>query len=129
MVKLGSGDGTTEDMTVDEDPEIRGRPPRNLARHGPGFLSLEEEQKQWLKKVHHRLGHPDAETLVRYLKTTEAEPVLIDGAKDYQCDACTETRKGYDLPQAGAIHESLGFNHRGLDRFKWYTTYILSCDR
>ena len=120
VVKLGSGDGTTEDMTVDEDPEIRGRPPRNLARHGPGFLSLEEEQKQWLKKVHHRLGHPDAETLVRYLKTTDAEPVLIDGAKDYQCDACTETRKGYDLPQAGAIHESLGFNQTlGMDTAVW----------
>ena len=101
--ELGSGNATKEDVTMDEDWEIPGRPPRNLARHGPGFLSLDDKQKQWLKKVHHRLGHLDAETLVKYLKTTEAEPVLIDGAKDYQCDACAETRKGYDLPQAGAI--------------------------
>ena len=84
--------------------------------HGPSILSLSGEQKKWLSQVHHRLGHPDAETLSRYLKTTEAEPALIDGARDYQCDACSETRRGYDLPKVGGIHENLGFNHTlGMD--------------
>ena len=103
-----------------EDDYIEGKPPRNLARHGPGFLSLEKDQQKWLRQVHHRLGHPDAETLVRYLRSTEAEPAVLDGARDYQCDACLEARKGFDLPQAGAIHEDIGFNHTlGIDGVTW----------
>ena len=88
--------------------------------HGPSILSLSGEQKKWLSQVHHRLGHPDAQTLSRYLKSTEAEPALIDGARDYQCDACSETRRGYDLPKVGGIHENLGFSHTiGMDGAVW----------
>ena len=103
-----------EDQSVLEkeeiEPEIVGRPPRNLARHGPAFLVLKDDQQKWLKLVHHRLGLPDPDTLTRYLRSTNAEPELVEGARDFQCDACSESRKGFDLPQAGAIHENLGFN-------------------
>ena len=113
-----TGPGTLGD---DEEEEfIEGKPPRNLARHGPGFLSFGKDQQKWLRRVHHRLGHPDAETLLRYLRSTEAEPAVLDGARDYQCDACLEARKGFDLPQAGAIHEDIGFNHTlGIDGVTW----------
>ena len=101
---------------VGVDEEIIGNPPRNLARHGPGFLSLEADQRKWLRQIHHRLGHPDTETLIRYLRSTNAEQAVLEGARDFQWDACVEARKGFDLPQAGAIHEDLGFNHTlGMD--------------
>lgn len=100
-----------ESPEVGVDEEITGNPPRNLARHGPGFLSLGVDQRKWLRQIHHRLGHPDTETLIRYLRSTNAEQAVLEGARDFQCDACVEARKGFDLPQAGAIHEDIGFNH------------------
>lgn len=100
-----------ESPEVGVDEEITGNPPRNLARHGPGFLSLGVDQRKWLRQIHHRLGHPDTETLIRYLRSANAEQAVLEGARDFQCDACVEARKGFDLPQAGAIHEDIGFNH------------------
>ena len=105
---------------VEHDEEISGRPPKNLARHGPGFLNLDTDKQKWLKQIHHRLGHPDAETMVRYLRSTNAEQAVVEGARNFQCDACVEARKGFDLPKAGAIHEDLGFNHTiGMDGVIW----------
>ena len=104
----------------EHDEEILGRPPKNLARHGPGFLNLDDDKRKWLKQIHHRLGHPDVETMVRYLRSTNAEQAVVEGARDFQCDACVEARKGFDLPKAGAIHEDLGFNHTiGMDGVTW----------
>ena len=106
-----------------EEPEIDSsarNPPQNITRHGPRFLELERDEQEWLRKVHHRLGHPDPAKLSRYLKTTHAEIRLIAGALDYQCDACTESEKGFRSAKPCAIHDDIGFNHTvGLDGADW----------
>ena len=54
------------------------------------------------------------------MKSTSAEPALIEGVRDFQCDACSESRRGFDLPRAGSIHENIGFNHTiGMDGVVW----------
>ena len=107
-------------QTSGEELEIPGRPPRNLSRHGPGYLNLDREKQKWIQQVHHRLGHPDADTFVRFLRSTNAESELTDAARDYQCDACSESRKGFDLSKVGGIHENLGFNDTiGMDGAVW----------
>ena len=104
----------------DEEPPILGYPPRNIARHGPGFLELSAEDRQWFKGVHHRMGHPDPETFARYMKNLDMSEKWQRAALDFQCDACTESRVGLDATKVGAIHEDIGFNHTvGVDVAFW----------
>ena len=104
---------------VTEVPLVGG-PPRNVARHGPGFLNLEKGDQEWLARLHHRLGHPSPERLAKYLKTVHAEVKFISGALDMQCDACSESNKGFSSARPSAIHENIGFNHTiGADMAYW----------
>ena len=102
------------------EPPIVGRPPPNIARHGPRFLELTQEDKQWLQTVHHRLGHPNPGALARYLKSIKADERFSLAALDFQCDACVESRTGFDAARPGAVHEDVGFNHTvGVDVAHW----------
>ena len=97
-----------------------GFPPKGVAKHGPRFLDLSKEEREWLRRVHHRMGHPDPNKLARFLKDTHADPHLIAGALEFQCDACSETQQGYRLARPSAIHTNLGFNEVvGLDKAVW----------
>ena len=66
------------------------------------------------------MGHPDPGRFARFLKDTHADPQLVAGALDFQCDACSESRQGYLLSRPAAIHKNLGFNEVvGLDKAFW----------
>ena len=95
-------------------------PPKGIASHGPKFLELTRDEKEWLRRVHHRMGHPDPSRFARFLKDTHADPHIIAGALEFQCDACSETRQGFSLSKPSAIHSNLGFNEVvGMDKAVW----------
>ena len=105
---------------VEDEPEVEGRPPRNVARHGPAFLRLSRDDQAWLKRVHHRMGHPAPDKLVRFLKHSHADERILAGALDLQCDTCTETQVGFKSARPAAIHERREFNTLlGMDVAIW----------
>ena len=98
--------------------EAWGPPP--VANHGPGFLRLQAQEQAEIRRLHHNLGHPDTARFVKYLQQGDACPEVIEGAKDFQCDACVESRKGYSAPRPGNIHANLAFNTKvGIDCVTW----------
>ena len=104
------------------EPDVPGADgiPRSVARHGPAFRSLSSDEKAWLKRVHHRMGHPDPARLANFLKSTHGDSRIVAAALDMQCDACSESRKGFLSARPAAIHEDLGFNHTvGMDMVEW----------
>ena len=116
----GDGEEKKARKEEDDEEELVGGPPRNVARSGPRFLELGAEDRKWLKSLHHRLGHPDADKFARYLKSVHAEGRFVAAALDYQCDTCSESRKGFDSARPSAIHEDIGFNHTvGVDVAHW----------
>ena len=73
-------------------------------------MSLSKEEREWVKRVRHRMGHPDPKKFAVFLKDTHADPKIIAGALEYQCDACGESQPGYSLARPAAIHAHLTFN-------------------
>lgn len=97
-----------------------GYPPKRVAVHRPGYLGLTKEEKEWISRVHHRMGYPDPARFARFLKDTHAEPHIITGALDFQCDACSEDSKGFTAARPAAIHSHLRFNDVvGMDVAYW----------
>ena len=94
--------------------------PPKTAQHGPGFLSLSGEERGNIRRLHHNLGHPVTESFVKFLKERHADPKMVQGALDFQCDSCAESRKGYETSRPAVIHEDLGFNQVvGMDTAVW----------
>ena len=103
-----------------EDEPIQGWPPRIIPRHGPAFKALTPVQKADLQRLHHNLGHPDPARLQRMLQDQGADPQIVQGALDMQCDVCLETQKKPKLPHLSAIHDDLDFNDVvGADGAHW----------
>ena len=66
------------------------------------------------------MGHPDPKKFAVFLKDTHADPKIIAGALEYQCDACGESQPGYSLARPAAIHAHLTFNEViGMDTASW----------
>eukprot|EP00435_Cladocopium_sp_Y103_P064515 s837_g26.t1 len=66
------------------------------------------------------MGHPDPKRFSSFLKDTHADPRIIAGALEYQCDTCGEAQGGYSLARPAAIHAHLGFNEVvGMDTASW----------
>ena len=101
--------------------EIEGRSvPPSVARHGPGFLELSPEEQSQIRRIHHNLGHPATDRFVKFLKERHADPRIVRGAADFQCDSCTETKRGHETTRPAAIHDDLGFNQVvGVDTCVW----------
>ena len=70
-------------------------------------------------RLHKNLGHPAPETLARHLTIAKASPHVIQGAKEFVCDACVEsTQPRHQRP--AKLHEPQEFNDTvGLDGFFW----------
>ena len=99
---------------------IAGWPPKITPVHGPAFRSLAPEQKADLKRLHQNLGHPDPARLHRLLTDQGADPSVIAGALDMQCDVCLESLRKPKLSHPAAIHENLDFNDVvGADGVHW----------
>ena len=100
--------------------EPGGGPPRNVARHGPGFLRASPEVKAQIRRLHHNLGHPDAQRFFKFLRERQAEASVIQAALDFQCDSCLEAQKGHAATRPATIHEDVGFNSVvGMDTVTW----------
>ena len=97
--------------------------PAPVSQSGPKFNALSSEDKSIIRKLHHNLGHPAAETLSRHLAFQGSRQELIDGAKDFQCSACMERRppkKG----SPGELKPAREFNEVvGIDGFEWSNQY------
>ena len=114
--EVGDGDGDGDVMKGISGCEV----PSSIARHGPGFLQLTGEEKSQIRRLHHNLGHPTAERLVKFLKERHVEPRIVRGAWDYQCDSCAESKVGFESARPAAIHDDLGFNEVvGVDTAVW----------
>ena len=112
-----------DDAAIPEDRESEssvGFPPRAIPRHGPGFLSLREEEKRSLTRLHNNLGHPAAEVLVKFLVERKAEPRIIQAARDYACSACIETVAQPKVSRPSHIHRDGDFGDTlGMDVAYW----------
>ena len=65
-------------------------------------------------------GSSRSKPVLQVLKDTHADPHIIAGALEFQCDACSETRQGFSLSKPSAIHSNLGFNEVvGMDKAVW----------
>ena len=97
--------------------------PAPVSQSGPKFDTLSNQDKSILRKLHHNLGHPTADTLSRHLAFQGARVELIEGAKDYQCSSCMERRppkKG----SPGELKPARDFNDMiGLDGFEWSNSH------
>ena len=99
---------------------ISGWPPKIIPVHGPAFRSLSAEQRADLKRLHQNLGHPDPARLQRLLTDQGANPAVIAGALDMQCDVCLETLRKPKLSHPSTIHGDLDFNDVvGADGVYW----------
>ncbi|CAL1159010.1 unnamed protein product, partial [Cladocopium goreaui] len=112
--EAGTGDDGEDVVVVSKDP------PKNVPVHGPGYMLLNGDEKAQIRRLHHNLGHPHPQKFAWFLKERHAEPHLVQGALDYQCDSCAETKAGPDPTRPGTIHENLGFNQViGMDTAVW----------
>ena len=123
--KMNNGPPETNE-TPDRPPDNRhntdriawGPPP--VANHGPAFLKLNSQEQGELKQLHHNLGHPDPNKFMTFLRQGGACAEVQRAALDYQCDACTESKKGFMASRPAAIHENLAFNTKvGMDLVSW----------
>ena len=97
--------------------------PAPVSQSGPKFNALSSGDKSIIRKLHHNLGHPSADTLSRHLAFQGSRQELIEGAKDFQCSACMERRppkKG----SPGELKPAREFNEVvGIDGFEWSNQY------
>ena len=102
------------------EPVASNKVPHGVAQHGPGFRELTGEERGYLRRLHHNLGHPAPERLAKFLKERHADPKFIRGILDFQCDGCSESKRGCESSRPAVIHESLEFNQVvGLDTAVW----------
>ena len=102
-------DGSTvKDPSSEVVPE--GWAPKIIPVHGPAFLRLSAQQRSDLSRLHNNLGHPDPARLRKLLEAQGADPAVIAGAEDMQCDVCLETQPKPKLPNPSSIHNDLDFN-------------------
>ena len=125
--ELGDQDSEMTSATPEQSGPKRGEPsqkmawgPPPVANHGPGFLRLNAQEQSEIRQLHHNLGHPDPKKFALYLKQGGADEVVQQGALDFQCDACTESRRGFMAARPAAIHANISFNHKvGMDLVSW----------
>ena len=117
----GHEDESKAPSAMEESKRLEvGYPPKSIPKHGPGYLSLSGEDREWIKRVHHKMGHPDPQRLARFLQSTHAKSDIISGAMDFQCDACVESQRGFQSTRPAGIHDNIGFNEVvGMDVAYW----------
>ena len=123
---IPSAESTAQGQRFEEGVDIETLQPWTpapVSQSGPKFNALSLSDRSIIKKLHHNLGHPTADTLSRHLAFQGSRQELIDGAKDFQCSACMERRP----PKKGSLGElkpAREFNEVvGIDGFEWSNQY------
>ena len=92
---------------------------KSTLKHGPNFLSLTLQERQWLSKIHHNLGHPNQMKLQAVLKTQGIDDRLIQGLTDFQCGTCHELQEPR-IARPASLTEPRDFNDCvGCDLITW----------
>ena len=96
------------------NPDEAQSPPERMTvdlvsqKHGPEFLKLSVEERNWLLKIHRNMGHPGAQKLQTYCKQIGCSDVIVKAIPHIKCSTCEET-KSPTIPRPSAIHEHLDF--------------------
>ena len=91
-----------------------------VPRHGPAYLSLSENEKREIGRLHQNLGHPDAAVMAKFLEERKADPRIVQGAKDYSRSVCLETVSGPKPARPASIHQDGDFGDViGMDVAYW----------
>ena len=103
----------------DSDVPLPSWTPAPVVCSGPKFLALDSEQQSQIKRLHNNLGHPTSERLAKHLHESQALPEIVQGARDFQCPACSE-RQPPKLSTPGQLKEPREFNEVvSIDGFEW----------
>lgn len=104
-----------------QNPEAKSSSEESKIYHGEKFRKLTPEERQWIKKIHVNLGHPNKEKLKNLLNIQNCSKHLIDAIDDFQCSTCAELQ----LPRTArpaVMHEEKDFNDCiGCDLVTWTT--------
>ena len=88
-------------------------------QHGPLFLQLNKEERNWLLKIHRNLGHPGAAKLTEFCRQLGCPSHVLAGINHLKCSTCLETSKP-TIPRPGAIHEPEDFGDTlSMDGVTW----------
>ena len=66
---------------------------QSVITHGPKFMQLSPQERHWLSKIHHNLGHPGHNKLQAVLKMQGYDDKLIQGLTDFRCSTCHELQR------------------------------------
>ena len=111
------GDATANPSSGSRDSQpqppagcLEGWAPPPTALHGPAFRQLTAQEKSDLIRLHNNLGHPSPESLAKHLAVAKASPHVVQAAKEFVCDACTESVQPRHQRPA-KLHEVTEFNN------------------
>ena len=91
----------------------------STCQHGQKFLELSKEEKQWISKIHHNLGHPGPTKLQMVLKQQGYAQNIVDAIADFRCSTCHELQNP-KIARPSALSESREFNDCvGCDAVVW----------
>ena len=92
---------------------------KSACHHGPKFLALAREEKQWISKIHHNLGHPSASKLQIVLKQQGYGTGMIEAITDFKCSTCHEMQNPR-VARPSVLSEPREFNDCvGCDAVTW----------
>ena len=99
-------------------------------KHGPNFLKLSPENRQWLLKVHRNLGHPSSVKLAEFCRQLQCPKEILQGIADIRCSTCQEN-KHPTIARPSAIHpegefgdiismDGINWTSKGGEQFHFY---------
>jgi hypothetical protein len=92
---------------------------QSIVHHGPKFLSLPLQQRQWISKIHHNLGHPSNRKLQNVLQQQDVDPTIVQGVEDFRCSTCVELQEP-KISRPASLPEPREFNDCvGCDLVTW----------
>ena len=115
---VSSENTPSQDSKIDEYQSLD-QLQKSTLKHGPKFLKLNLQERQWLSKIHHNLGHPNQAKLQAVLKNQGFDDRLIQGLADFQCGTCHELQEP-KIARPASLSEPKDFNDSvGCDLITW----------
>ena len=108
-------------LTLGRSPEKDlGWAPPPIALSGPQFRDLAADEREGIRRLHNNLGHPDPQMFAKFLKERGSESRIVEGALQYQCSTCAESKPAPVAARPSSIHKDLDFNDVvGADGAHW----------